>query len=64
MTTREDAERFLGKRVQAVLDTGEDRQPVVIVGQLIAVGDMGSFVIKDDADEIMHCWPLLHLREV
>jgi hypothetical protein len=57
-----DVSLLLGKRVRVLLSTDPDPH-IVVEGQLLAFGDMGEFVVRDDGDEVMHCWPLLGIEE-
>lgn len=54
-----DHEGLLGKQVRVTLDTN-----VVVTGQLLSFGDMGSLVIRDGDGEVHHAWPMLNVEEV
>jgi len=63
-------EGFLGKQVTVTLDR-EGVNPdgstygsnEIIRGQLLGVGDCGTFEILEDDGFIHYCWPALEIRE-
>lgn len=57
-----DALGLLGKQVTVKLGE-EDGAPVVVRGQLLALGTFGEFVVRDDNDQLHYCWPMLHIEE-
>ena len=47
---------MLGKRVTVTYD-----RDLVVTGVLLAFSAMGEIVIKDDLDDVWHCWPRLSM---
>jgi len=52
---------LLGRQVVVTLDEGER---VVASGQLLAFGDDGQVVIRDEMGFTHWCWPMLQIEEV
>ena len=61
MTTKDEAQQFLGKRVRITLD---DDGAVIVTGQLLGLGEGGNFEILEDDGLVHYCWPLLKIELV
>ena len=56
---------LLGKRVKVTLDKANNKEEAVITeGQLLGVGDEGTFEILLDDGFVHYCWPMLEIKEV
>lgn len=55
---------LLGKQVAVRITDEHDSEQVIVCGQLLAIGDHGSFVVRDICGEVHYCWPLLDITEV
>lgn len=51
---------YVGKNVRVKLD-----EKVIVEGQLLALGDMGSLVVREpETEETWFCWPALEIEEM
>jgi hypothetical protein len=55
---------LLGKRVLVTLEDEIRSKPAYIAkGTLLAFGEMGEAVLRDDSCDVIRCWPMLDIRE-
>ena len=62
MTTKEQAQPLLGKRVEVTLNRASGEPATITIGKLLAWDDYGECMVATDNGEVVYCWPMLEIR--